>query len=209
MPLWLALLERGLNRALALDPELAHVLGPVDGARVAVDVTGARPIRVLVKLSRHGVRLAPDSGASGEHAQADADVWLSGSPAALLGLVTNHDELPVGAGVSVRGDIGVLQRVSSAARRLRPDWEEPIARALGDELGQPLSRGLRHAHATLAHVLRELQADTSEFLREESGFFAAADEVDAFSRDVDELRDGVARLEKRLALIARARARRS
>jgi ubiquinone biosynthesis protein UbiJ len=63
-------------------------------------------------------------------------------------------------------------------------------------------------HATIGHVLRELHADAGEFLREESGLFAAADEVDAFSAGVDELRDAVERLEKRLGLLVRSDARR-
>lgn len=207
-PVLLSLLQRGLNRALALDPELSGVLGPVHGTRIAVEVLGAAPIRVLVTLTRDGVTLAPGPEPGGAPA-ADAHVAVSGSPAALLALLSGADEqLPLGAGVSVRGDIGALQRVSRAARRLRPDWEEAIARVFGDEAGQPLSRGLRQTGAALAHVLGELRADSAEYLREESGLLANAAQVDAFTAAVDDLRDAVERLEKRVDRIARAAAAR-
>jgi len=205
--LLLSVLQRGVNRALALDPELPRILGPLEGTRLAVEVTGAMPYCVMITLARDGIALEPAT-AGGETGVPGAQVAVSGSPAALLALLGRDEQTPFGAGVTVRGDIGVLQRVSSAARGLRPDWEEPIARMFGDELGQPLSRGLRRMHATIGHVLRELHADAGEFLREESGLFAAAEEVDAFSAGVDELRDAVERLDKRLALLARSDARR-
>lgn len=205
-PALLSLLQRGLNRALALDPELAQVLGPLEGTRLAVEVSAATPVCVLVTIGRDGLVLEPASAHGGEVPGAHACV--SGSPAALFALLVADERTPTGGGVSVRGDIGLLQRVGSAARRLRPDWEEPIARVFGDELGQPLGRGLRHAHGALSHALRELHADMGEFLREESGLFAAAEEVDAFSAGVDELRDAVERLDKRIDLIERAGARR-
>lgn len=201
--LLLSVLQRAVNRALALDPELTRVLGPLEGTRVAVEVTGAAPFCVMITLARDGIALesATSDGSAGVPG---AHVAVSGSPAALLALITSDEQMPFGTGVSVRGDIGVLQRVSSAARRLRPDWEEPIARMFGDELGQPLSRGLRRAHATIGHVLRELHADAGEFMREESGLFAAAEEVDAFTAGVDELRDAVERLDKRIGLLMQA-----
>lgn len=203
----LSLLQRAVNRALALDPELSHVLGPLQGTRLAVEVRAALPVCVLITIGRHGVDLEPaasdaEGGVPGAHAS------VSGSPAALLALLAGDDDTLAGTGVSVRGDIGVLQRVRSAARRLQPDWEEPIARVFGDELGHPLSRGLRHAHGTLTHALRELHADMGEFLREESGMFACAEEVDAFSAGVDDLRDAVDRLDKRIELLARSGVRR-
>jgi ubiquinone biosynthesis protein UbiJ len=203
----LTLLQRGLNRALALDPELRGVLAPIEGTRLGVEVTGAAPIVVIISLTRDGVVLEPGAGDAGAGVDS-VHAAVSGSPAALLGLLTSDDEMPFGAGVSVRGDIAVLQRVSRAARRLRPDWEEPIARLFGDEIGQPLSRSLRHAYGSLAHLLRELNADAGEYLREESGLVVAAEDMDAFIAGVDELRDAAERLEKRIELIARCGARR-
>lgn len=199
----LSLLQEGVNRALALDPELSRVLAPLEGTRLAVEVTGAVPFSVIITLARDGVLLEPATGEQGADMSA-AHAAVSGSPAALFGLFTSDDDMPFGAGVSVRGDIGVLQRVSRAARRLRPDWEEPIARIFGDELGQPLTRGLRHAYGSLTHVLRELHADAGEYLREESGLFAAAEDVDAFTAGVEDLRDAIERLEKRIELITRS-----
>lgn len=201
--LLLSVLQRGVNRALALDPELPRILGPLEGTRLAVEITGAIPYCVMITLGRDGIALEPATVDAGTGASG-AQVAVSGSPTALLALLGRDEQTPFGAGVSVRGDIGVLQRVSGAARRLRPDWEEPIARMFGDELGQPLSRGLRRMHATIGHVLRELHADAGEFLREESGLFAAAEEVEAFSAGVDDLRDAVERLDKRIALLARS-----
>ena len=193
--------QSALNRALELDPERHEVLAPLVGRRVAVEVQGAPWLDVCLSFGRDAVQIDADLSS--------ADVTVSGSPTALASLLSRTDELPAGAGVSVRGDVGLLQQVRRSLMRLRPDWAEPIARVLGDEVGQQVVRGIGHAAALVGRAARELGADASEFLREESDLLVAEHEVAAFAAAVDRMRDQVERLDKRIARLARAAGRRS
>ena len=71
----------------------------------------------------------------------------------------------------------------------------------GDSLGHPVARGLEQGFALFQRSLRELRLDTGEYLREESGLLADEAQVRAFCDEVDRVRDAVARLERRVALL--------
>jgi len=100
--------------------------------------------------------------------------------------------------------VGLLQEVRRAMTRLRPDWREPIARALGDELGEPVARAIAHAAGLFQRTVLELRANTGEYLREESRLIVSAEDVAGFAAVVDRLRDQVERLDKRIARLHRA-----
>lgn len=187
----LPLLEAGLNRGIALDPEAAMLLAPVRNRRMAVHVEGPAPASVVVTFAHDRVTLTTDC-------DRPVDVSLRGTPAALASLWARGDELPAGARVTVSGEIGVLEQIRDLLRRLRPDWEEPLARLVGDELGHPLAQGLRTLVAGAARAARELEITTAEFIREESGWLADREQVRHFGDEVDQLRDAVERLEKRI-----------
>ena len=86
--------------------------------------------------------------------------------------------------------------------RLRPDFDEPLARLLGDELAFPLSRALRRLASVARRTAHELGDDVQEFVAEESELLAARDDVQDFGDEVDRLRDALARLDKRVSRVA-------
>jgi len=194
----LSMIEASINNALRLDPEAAAVLAPLSGKRVGVEVAAVPRVAVDVCFDADRVLLEP----AGAHA---CDVSVSGSPAALLSLLREGEGLPAGSGVSVNGDVGLLAVLGQALRRLRPDWEEPIARVLGDEIGHPVARGLAHLATGARRAVRSLEADVVEYLREESGALVGSERLRAFADDVDTVRDAVERLEKRVDRLERRR----
>ncbi len=194
----LPVIEASLNHALRLDPEAATVLAPLAGRRLGIEVLGVAP--VALEASFDGERVLLDQPGA-----ARCDVSVSGTPTALWSLLRQDDGLPAGAGVSVNGDVGLLLVFAQALRRLRPDWEEPIARALGDELGHPLARGLARLAAGARRSARSLESDVAEFLREESRWLVGCDRLRAFADEVDAARDAVERLEKRIDRLERGR----
>lgn len=193
-----AALEAAANRALALDPQRDAILAPLAGRSVVVQVEGVPALDTRVRFAGDGVTLEP-AGAG-----AAADVTVRGTPQGLLALL-GEGALPAAVQVTVRGDVGLLGRAREAAGRLRPDWREPLARVLGDEAGEALSRGLVQLVRLAARSARELGADAQEFLREESGLLADAEDRRDFGARVDALRDAVERLDKRIERLARAR----
>jgi ubiquinone biosynthesis protein UbiJ len=117
-------------------------------------------------------------------------------------LVRGGDDLPSSAQVSVHGDIELLQRARIAVARLRPDFDEPLARLLGDELAFPLSRAVRQLASVARRTARELGDDVREFVAQESELLAARDDVRDFGDEVDRLRDALERLDKRVSRVA-------
>lgn len=214
----LKVLQGVVNRALVLDPQVSMVLEPLAGKRIAVHTTGAMQLKLLIEFSHERIFITRDDEQLSEALQPDvhrdpgararpcenADVRITGSVTALAALLQGADELPSTAQVRVHGDVALLQQARVAAARLRPDFEEPIARLLGDELAYPLSRVMRRVVSSARRTVHELAEDVREFLGEESELLAAKDSMSEFADEVDRLRDSLARLEKRVSRIAGA-----
>lgn len=211
----LSFAQAALDRALRLDPEAGAILAPLTGKRIAVQIDGALPARWYVEFSHGRILLAQwadqaggDAAPSARSANGparvpcDADAGIRGSLSALAMLARGGDDLPSSAQVSVHGDIELLQQARIAVARLRPDFDEPLARLLGDELAFPLSRALRGLASVARRTARELGDDVQEFVAEESELLAARDDVQDFGDEVDRLRDALARLDKRVSRVA-------
>jgi ubiquinone biosynthesis protein UbiJ len=212
----LRLLQAALDRALALDPQADVILQALNGKRIDVHIEGAMPVELVVEFSHARIllgqrvaRSSDDSPASHPaepdfaHPSADeADVTISGSASALATLARGGTELPSTMRVKVQGDIALLQQARATVARLRPDFDEPLARLIGDELAYPVSGALRKLIATVGRTARELGDDAKEFLSDESGLLAANDTVQQFGDEVDRLRDALARLDKRVLRVA-------
>jgi ubiquinone biosynthesis protein UbiJ len=132
----------------------------------------------------------------------DADVNVCGSVSALAMLARGRDELPSSAQVTVHGDLEVLSQARSALVRIRPDFDEPLARLLGDEFAYPISRTVRRLLDVARRSGRELGENFAEYLGEESGLLATHDDVRSFVDEVDRLRDALERLDKRVLRVA-------
>jgi ubiquinone biosynthesis protein UbiJ len=198
-PVLLSMAQAALDRALALDPEAGAILAPLTGKRIAVQVLGAMPAQLTVEFCAERILLVNTPA----QVTGDADVSICGSARALLMLARGNEQLPSTAQVSVHGELALLQQARSAVVRLRPDFDEPLARLFGDELAYPLSRGLRRLASMARRTASEFGADVQEFLSEESGLLVARDEVQDFGDEVDRLRDALERLDKRVLRAAR------
>ena len=191
-----ALLSGVANRVINLDPEARRVLSPLDGARIRIKVTSPLTANVLVAIDDAHVQLTEDVES---HAHAE----LCGSASALVSMLRdNGSALPAAQGVEVRGDMRLLTAFARALAELDPDWDEPLARVLGDALAQPIATGIRTVAGHFSHVVRELRDTTVEYLREESGLLVCADDVVDFAHAVKTLSEDSERLHKRLSLIA-------
>lgn len=195
---WTLAVEQLVNRALALDPGALDRLARLAGRSIGVEVRGSG-LRFLVFMAGDGIHLAPWP-ADATEAEAP-DTIVSGPPLALLRLATSdapYQSLFKGE-VTVEGDTALLERLRGILGRADIDWEEPLARFVGDPLGHQLARALRGLGGWSGQARRTLEEDAREFLQEEARLLVRGDEVRAFNRAVDVLRDDVARLEARLA----------
>ena len=199
--------ERGINRVLALDPEFLEGLAALDGKQIDLEIVGLG-LTVRVTLHPGGVRLGAVDPSVPEGA---ADVSLRGSPFALARLLLARDDgtavLP--EGVTVGGDIGLLQALREQLARLHVDWEEELARVFGDTVAHELARGLRGLWRWGCDVGDKMADDGAEFVREELRLTPPRYELESFAEEVEDARDAVERLAQRIERLRRRRGRSS
>jgi ubiquinone biosynthesis protein UbiJ len=193
------LLEELLNRAVALDPDGAALLAPLDGR--AVELAWTSPdigLRAQVAGSRIAI---------GPRAAAEADLSMRGTLAGFANLLLAERGLPSLAGgkVQVSGDAELARRLAGLVRDYAPDLDAAAARGLGPAAGPLVARGVRDGLAFAAKSARTFATDAADYVREESRDAVAREELDAFLDDVDRARDDAERLDARIARLAARR----
>ena len=185
-------LEGLLNRNVADSRQAQALCRQLDGRVVSLTVEGT-PLAFFFKA--HGGRISLATRHEG-----DADASLSGTPIALLALAGPRAEGALrGGGVRIEGDAEVAQKFRELLAQAQPDFEEELARVIGDVAAHQvanLARGLldwgRKARTSLAGIV-------AEYLQEEGRDLPTRTEVEEFLAGVDQLRDDVERLEARFA----------
>ncbi|WP_295385355.1 SCP2 sterol-binding domain-containing protein [uncultured Thiodictyon sp.] len=188
----LAALEATLNRYIALDPEGAQGFAPLYGRIIAIAIEGIGARLTLIP--------GPDRIQVFGAYDATPDCLIRGTPLALLRLVTaqrKESQLSSGA-VQIEGDTTLAHGLSNAMAGLDVDWEEQLARVLGDPIANQMGRGWRAAGDWSNQTAERLRANLKEYLEEESRLLPTRYQVDSFVGEVDRVRDDVERLAARI-----------
>jgi ubiquinone biosynthesis protein UbiJ len=197
-------LETAINRCLRLDPELEQGVAELQGTVVEIHLEGlADPFQLHPGPAGVTVVGVPRGDSATVSA---ADLSISGPPFSLLGFfmsASSHQGI-LPEGVSVSGELVVIQRLRDLARRAHFDWEEPLSKLVGDSLAHEIGRGARGVLARARHAGDTLLMDIGEYLSEERRVAPTELEIDDFAARVDRLRDDVERLEVRVARVSRS-----
>lgn len=125
-----------------------------------------------------------------------ADVTIAMSPGLMLRVLARDET--AWTDIKISGDTGFATAINHVWRNLRWDAEEDLSRVFGDitahrmaQSGRTLERWGRQSADNLLHAL-------AEYWTEEQPLIAGKHEVEQFNREVDALRDDLARIEKRL-----------
>ena len=144
-----------------------------------------------------GVTDAGEAAAVADAAKADVTVTLT--PGLLLRIAAR--DASAWDDVKVEGDAEFAAAINHVVRNLRWDVEEDLSRVVGDiaahrmvESGRKLDHWGRQGADNLARSF-------AEYWTEEQPLIAARADIEQFNREVDALRDDVARLEKRIEQI--------
>lgn len=184
------LAQRAFNRVLRLDPDAARRLGELDGKSILLELaTEGSPIRLYVLPTTEGLRFL-------QHYDSIPDVTISGTVTVFLNQLTRGPA--VSDALTIRGDIELGQRFQRVLAGLDPDWEEGLARYIGDVPAHQVARSVRATRAWLKGAVDTLGQDVAEYLKEEAMIIAKRERVADFMHEVDRLRADVDRLEKRL-----------
>lgn len=104
--------------------------------------------------------------------------------------------------IPVTGDTDFATAINQVWRNLDWDIEEDLAQIFGDLAAHRMVEAGKSLDEWRAQSLDNLLRSFAEYWTEEDPLIARADEVEEFNREVDRLRDDVARFEKRLDLLA-------
>jgi ubiquinone biosynthesis protein UbiJ len=188
----LATLQAAINRLLALDPEGAARLAPLQGRLLRVELQG---FGFCIDVVPIGDRLLLYG-----HYDAAPDCIVRGTPAALLAmaLAEHREDQVFGGSIRIEGDNRLAQDLGEVFKGLDIDWEEQFAKLVGDAAAHRAGRQVRAAARWTTRNHEVLRQDLRDYLVEEGRLLPSPTQMQAFLDGVDDLRDDVERLEARL-----------
>jgi ubiquinone biosynthesis protein UbiJ len=174
-----------LNRLLAAQPWARQRLEPFAGEIVELR---AGPLPAL--------RLRIASGGKVEAGDGEATLRMSVKPELVSALVRGEDEAL--RAMNVEGNARLAAEILTLARHLRWDVEEDLSRVVGDVAAHRLTSAGRAFAAWHLDAFQRLAGAVGDYLIDEKRVLARRIELDALGESVAQLRDGIARLDKRL-----------
>lgn len=187
---------------------LARLIGESTPAKDLVrDLEGSSFVLEIEGPGLKCALVARDGGIAIEEGATVPTATVRATPLDLLALARRSSVASLrGTHAEIRGDVEVAERFGELFKLARPDFEDELARWIGDLAAHEVGRATRGLIAWLYRAREALALNTAEYLQEESRSLPAALEAQAFYTDVERLRDDVERAAARLARLEQRRA---
>ncbi|HET9025831.1 MAG TPA: SCP2 sterol-binding domain-containing protein [Burkholderiaceae bacterium] len=179
-----------LNRMLGREAWAREKLAPFADRVVRLE---APPFSLQWVVAEGGTLAASEDGAPA----VTIGVAVSSLPFALL------DPQAASRDVRLQGDAEFAQALSFVLQNLRPEPEEELSRFVGDAAAMRIVGFVRMSASHWRELAERMLDNTANYIVTENPMVVGRDEVAAFVQEVARLRDDVARLEKRIDLVAR------
>lgn len=180
-----------LNHLLQGAPWALERLAGHAGKIVALKF-GPVPLRFTIEASG---KLSTDKSES------RADVTIDIPPPLLIRAMTQGRTALNDAAIS--GDPALAQTLAFIAQHLQWDYEEDLSKVVGDIAAHRIGSTARDIGNWANDSVASFLQMSKDFWTEERPTVAKSQDVAAFVASVDELRDAVARLEKRIELMGK------
>jgi ubiquinone biosynthesis protein UbiJ len=174
-----------VNRLLDAEPWARERLAPFAGEAVELVLAPLPPVRATIV---EGGRLQAGGGAP--------SLTLRLGPGALFALARSEEAFL--RAVEVNGNARLAQEVASLARHLRWDVEEELSRLVGDVAAHRIAGAAREFAAWQVDAAKRVTTAAADFFAEETRLLVRREEQASHARAIAELRDALARLEKRI-----------
>lgn len=100
--------------------------------------------------------------------------------------------------IRVEGDTEMAAAISYVAANLRWDFEEDLSRVVGDVVAHRIGSGVRRMASWPRTAADSFAHNAAEYFSEETHLLATPLQAAGFVKSVDDLRDAVERLDKRI-----------
>jgi ubiquinone biosynthesis protein UbiJ len=181
-----------LNRNVAQSNRAAQLATQLDGRVLGLTLEGT-PVTLYFKVAEG--RFAIDTRHDGP-----VDASLAGTPLGLLSLVgTDAADRMRSAGIRISGDAEVAQRFQTLLQQAQPDFEEELARVVGDVAAHQVATFTRGLLDWGRKAADSFSMNVAEYLQEEGRDVPSRVELEEFLESVDHLREAADRLEARVA----------
>ena len=192
------LLNRVSGSLLALDPDSLGRFASLEGRVLCTRLTAPEHI-FYVFPTVLGLKF------SDQH-EGDIDVTLCGTLADFvrLGLGVAGGRTSSRAHISLVGDVDTAQSFQKILVQMDVDWEELLARCVGDTPARKTGNLLRALGSHAAESVRLSRENLADYLQEEKKILVSDVAMQRFQRRVEQLRANTDRIEKRIRKIAEA-----
>ncbi len=180
-----------LNRMLGREQWAREKLAPFAGRIARFD---AAPFAMTLQVADDGIFTAAGEG----EPAVTIGVALSSLPLAML------DPQAAMRDVRLTGDAEFAQALAFVLQNLRPEPEEDLSRFVGDAAAQRIVGFMRAGASQWKQMAEQMLDSTAHYVVTENPMIVGRDDLEAFGQDVNRLRDAVARVEKRIDLLARS-----
>jgi ubiquinone biosynthesis protein UbiJ len=176
-----------------------HVLGQAAWAREKLMPFAGHAAQIKLPPFEAAFLITTDGSISAPPPEAELEVSISLPATTPLLALQGKDAVMRAA--RIEGSAEFAQALGFVIRNLRWDAEEDLSRLVGDVAAHRIVKGGKEFAAWQQQAAQNFAANLAEYFTEEQPLIAKQADIAAFSADIDRLRDDVARLEKRLALL--------
>lgn len=184
----MAVLILALNRVLAMDPEAAAMMEPLDGKLLGVSLGGINT-SFYARVSGARLEIVEQPGIA-------PDLVIEGGvfDLAMLGVAASPESVMRDRRITMSGDVELAHAIKTLLQAFDPDWEEALSQIVGDFLARKTGVGVRSLRDWLATARTSVTDTVGEILTEEKRLLPTRLRYQQHQVEVERLRDDVERL---------------
>ena len=183
----MAVLILALNRVLAMDPEAAAMMEPLDGKLLGVSLGGINT-SFYARVSGARLEIVEQPGIA-------PDLVIEGGvfDLAMLGMAASPESVMRDRRITMSGDVELAHAMKTLLQAFDLDWEEALSQIVGDFLARKTGVGARSLRDWLATARTSVTDTVGEILTEEKRLLPTRLRYQQHQVEVERLRDDVER----------------
>ena len=190
------LLNRVSGFVLELDPEGAAQIAELAGKRLCLELSAPR-LTLIIEPTNNGLKISEPAE---DDPGTEPDVTLNGSALDFMemGLSGKSGNVVRDGRIHMTGDVETGQAFQRALSQLDLDWEEVLARYIGDSPARKAGVVMRELGLWAQQSVDLATRNVADVLTEESQILATRPALDRFERNLSTVRGDVDRLGRKL-----------